>query len=153
MATSSSWNLWHSTDLPGTDQTSAYSPGDMAETEMKSSHFPSIPFVASRDPTMARCRVQHVSIGTLEASCHRSDSRSRNSSDPFPELFLQERIIQVAVMVSTLFWNFHTSSSSHLYGRLIDLSLSVMVTTTTTQHYGFPGQHHNSSQNLYSCHS
>ena len=74
----------------------------MADAEMKTSHFPSIPFVASRDPTMARCRVRRVSIGSLETPCHRSDSQSWNYNDLFPELSLQERIIQAAAMVSTL---------------------------------------------------
>ena len=78
----------------------------MADAEMKTSHFPSIPFVASRDPTVARCRVRHVSIGTLETSCHRSDSRSRNSSDPFPELSPEKLTIQAAATLSALFWNF-----------------------------------------------
>jgi len=45
---------------------------------------------------MARRRVRRVSIGTSEIPCHRSDSRSRNSNDPFPELSLQEPIIQAA---------------------------------------------------------
>jgi hypothetical protein len=99
-----------SADLPGTDKPSAHPPGDMADAEMKTSHFPSIPFLASRDPTMARWRVRRVSIGTLETPCHRSDSQSRNSNDPFPELSLQERIIQAAAMVSTLsFLEFPTS--------------------------------------------
>ena len=86
---------------------------------MKTSHFPSIPYVASRDPTMARCRVRRGSIGTSEIPCHRSDSRSRNSNDPFPELSLQERTIQAAAARSLLlvFWNFHTSSSSQLLRR------------------------------------
>jgi hypothetical protein len=74
----------------------------MADTEMKTSHFSSVPFVASRDPTMAMCHVRRVSIGTSETPCHRSDSRNRNSNDPFPELSLQERIVQAAAMVSTL---------------------------------------------------
>ena len=138
------WNPWHSTDLPGTDQSLVHSSssGDMEDAEMKTSHFPSIPFVASRDPTMVRCRVRHVSIGTLETSCHRSDSRSRNSSDPFPELSPKKRTIQAAATLSALsFLEFFTRRQAPIsMGApfpLIDSSLSVMVTTTTTQYTRF----------------
>jgi hypothetical protein len=109
---------------------------------MKTSQFPPIPFVASRDPTMARCRVRRGSIGTSETPCLRSDSRSRNSNDPFPELSLQERIIRAAAasVVSTVSFleishvvKLPTSMGAPF--PLIDLSLSVMVTTAVQTRY------------------
>ena len=109
---------------------------------MKTSHFPSIPFLASRHPTMVRWRVRRVSIRILETPCHRSDSQSRNSNDPFPELTLQEWLTPAGAVVSTLsfsgiFTHRIASTSMGAPFPLLDLSLSVMVTTTSAQHKRF----------------
>ena len=108
----------------------------MADAEMKTSHFPSIPFVASRDPTMARCRVRHVSIGTLETSCHRSDSRSRNSSDPFPELSPKSRQFRLQLRSLLFSGIFHTSSGSRIYGR--SFSIDRLVPLRDGNDYNHP---------------